>query len=236
MEERRRQNTGLERGLRILEEQRNRDLSTITKLQSALSRAREAAVQSRNWGIQREEVIISETELGRGGWCIVHEGTFRGLQVAVKEMYNDIRSGHNVALFEQEISILSICSHPNLIQFIGAINDNGNLLFVTEVLDTTLRQVLSQSALNPEEIFILALDVSRALNYLHLNRPRPILHRDVSSANVLLWRRDNFWRAKLSDLGSASFMHEQMSVNPGAPIYSAPETRSAQQSPKVLEI
>ena len=207
----------------------------MRELQSALSRAQEAAVQSRNWFIQREEVVMSETELGRGGWCRVRQGTFRGLQVAVKEMHNDIRSGYNQALFEQEISILSICNHPNLLQFIGAVNDNGNLLFVTEVLDKSLRQALSpqQRALNLEEILILALDVSRALNYLHLNRPRPILHRDVSSANVLLWRRDNFWRAKLSDLGSARFMHEQMDPCPGAPSYSAPETQSAQQSPKV---
>lgn len=237
LEEIHRQNTALEGRLRNLEEERNTLLPTVRELQSALSRAQEAAVQSRNWFIQREEVVVSETELGRGSWCRVRQGTFRGLQVAVKEMHNEIRSGYNQALFEKEISILSICSHPNLLQFIGVVNDNGNLLFVTEILDTSLRQALSpqQRALimNPEEIFILALDVSRALNYLHLNRPRPILHRDVSSANVLLWRRDNFWRAKLSDLGSARFMHEQMDRFPGAPIYSAPETQSAQQSPKV---
>ncbi|KAJ7374740.1 hypothetical protein OS493_005087 [Desmophyllum pertusum] len=131
------------------------------------------------------------------------------------------------------MSIASCCRHPNLLQFIGATNDDGSPLFVTELLDTSLRYVLTRRALKHDEIVSLALDVAKGLNYLHLNKPLPIIHRDISSANVLLWRRDECWRAKLSDYGAANFMRQVMTMNPGAIIYSAPEAFTSQQSPKV---
>jgi len=163
----------------------------------------------------------------------VRQGTFRGCHVAVKEIHELILSSHNRRLFEREMSIASCCRHPNLLQFIGATNDNGSPLFVTEMLDTSLRCLVLQGELNHEEIVSLALDVAKGLNYLHLHWPRPIIHRDISSANVLLWRRDKDWRAKLSDYGSANFMRQSMTARPGAIIYSAPEAHSSQQSPKI---
>ena len=217
-----------------MEEERNRSLST--ERQSAVSAADEALVQSRDWIIHREEIVLTENFLGRGAWGIVREGRFRGCQVAVKEIYEVILSDHNRRRFEREMTIASLCRHPNLLQFIGATNDNGEPLFVTELLDTSLRHVLSQRALTHEETLCLALDIAKGLNYLHLKKPRPIIHRDISSANVLLWRRDQSWRAKLSDYGAANFMREYMTEKPGAVIYAAPEAFTHQQSPKVTKI
>jgi len=242
LEEERQQKTAWQERLRNLElqiqEERNRYLTNERELQSAVSAAQEELTeyqrrQPRDWIIQREEVLLSDIVLGRGGWGSVHQGTFRGCQVAVKEIHELILSPHNRRLFEREMSIASCCRHPNLLQFIGATNDDGSPLFITEILDTSLRRLLSERAVNDKEIVSLALDVAKGLNYLHLNRPLPIIHRDISSANVLLWRRDECWRAKLSDYGSANFMRLCMTVNPGAIIYSAPEALTSQQSPKV---
>ena len=242
LEEERQQKATLEERLRNLElqmqEERNRYLSNERQLQSAVSAAQEELTeyqrrQPKDWIIQREEVLLSENVLGKGAWGSVRQGTFRGCQVAIKEIHELILSPHNRRLFEREMSIASCCRHPNLLQFIGATNDDGRPLFVTELLETSLRHLLSERALNLEEIVSLALNVAKGLNYLHLNRPLPIIHRDISSANVLLWRRDDCWRAKLSDYGSANFMRQCMTVNPGAIIYSAPEALTSQQSPKV---
>ena len=211
-----------------LQEERRRHLSTKSELQSALS----AVKQARDWIIQRDEIVLSETLLGKGSFGRVHEGTFRGCKVAVKEMYELILSDEMRKLFEREMSIASRCRHPNLLQFIGATNDDSPL-FVTELLDSSLRHVLSQRALKHEETVVLALDIAKGLNYLHLNKPTPIIHRDVSSANVLLWGREESWRAKLSDYGSANFMRMFMTVNQGAPVYCAPEAFTDKQSPKV---
>ena len=200
----------------------------LRELQSAVSSAQDTLaeyrrLEPRDWIIRRDEVTLSENSLGVGAWGKVYEGTFRGCKVAVKQIHELILSPHNRRLFEREMSIASRCRHPHLLQFIGATNDDGSPLFVTELLDTDLRNVLTQRALHQEEIICLALDVSRGLNYLHLNKPFPIMHRDISSSNVLLWRRDNCWRAKLSDYGAANFMRQYMTENPGARIYAAPE-------------
>ncbi|XP_022791099.1 probable serine/threonine-protein kinase DDB_G0271682 [Stylophora pistillata] len=217
--------------------ERERNESTQTRLQSAQEELREyKSCQQADWVISREEISLTERVLGQGAWGIVYEGRFRGCQVAVKELHEVIVSRHTIKMFEREMNIALCCRHPNLLQFIGATNDNdGGPLFVTELLDMTLRQLLKYRTLGDDEIINLALDIARGLNYLHLNKRIPIVHRDISSSNVLLWRRDNCWGAKLSDYGSANFVRQIMTVGPGSMIYGAPETRDvhAQQSTKV---
>ena len=210
----------------------------LRELQSAVAAAQEALaeyrrLEPRDWIIRRDEVMLSEKNLGVGAWGNVYEGTFRGCQVAVKQIHDLILSPHNRRLFEREMSIASRCRHPHLLQFIGATNNDGSPLFITELLDTDLRDVLRQRSLLHEEVVCIALDIAKGLNYLHLKKPSPIIHRDISSSNVLLWRRDNCWRAKLSDYGAANFMRQHMTSNPGASIYAAPESQTSQQSPKV---
>ena len=190
-------------------------------------------LESQDWIICRSEVEILEGKsLGTGGWGVVKEGRFRGSKVAVKQIHELILSPHNRRLFMREMSFASRCRHPSLLQFIGATNDDGIPLFVTELMDTSLRDLLEKQPLRKADIVTLGLDIARALNYLHLNKP-PIIHRDISSANVLLWRRDSQWRAKVSDYGTANFMRQCRTINPGAVIYSAPEALSPTQSPKV---
>lgn len=204
----------------------------------ALHRAQETVdeysrMQPRDWTISRDEIMITERVLGQGAWGWVKEGKFRGTMVAVKQMHELIVSPHNRRLFEREMQIAARCRHPNLLQFIGATNDNGLALLLTELLDTDLRAVLGQRSLCQDEVVTIATDVSRALNYLHLNKPFPIIHRDISSTNVLLWKRENKYHAKLSDYGAANFMRQCMTVNPGACIYAAPEAMTSRQSTKV---
>ena len=188
---------------------------------------------SRNWTIPRNEIEIAEKEIGRGAWGSVKEGTFRGTKVTVKQMHEFIVSPHNRRLFEREMKMAARSRHPNLLLFIGATNDDGIALLVTELLDTDIRTLLGQRPLHSKEILTLSLDVSRALNYLHMCKPHPIIHRDISSANVLLFKREEAWHAKLSDYGSANFMKDLMTESPGAAIYGAPEARTSTQSPKV---
>ena len=81
----------------------------------------------------------------------------------------------------------------------------------------------------------LSLDVTRALNYLHLMQPHPIIHRDISSTNVLLDPiPDGKWKAKVSDYGSVNVLQQLQTVGPGSPVYAAPEASTpALQSPKM---
>ncbi|XP_073233925.1 uncharacterized protein [Porites lutea] len=100
-------------------------------------------------------------------------------------------------------------------------------------MEKTLRTLLDQRQLSETEIAVISLDVARALNYLHQKKPEPIIHRDVSSANVLLWRQGDQWRGKVSDYGTANFMQQTIAVAPGARIYNAPEALTSNQTVKV---
>ncbi|XP_067052971.1 uncharacterized protein [Acropora muricata] len=226
------ENNSLQTDLRAKEAQVHRLETTLATAQRALEECQQIKEHC-DWEVSRDEVQITDRCLGVGGWGKVSLGTFRGCKVAVKEIHELILSPYNRRLFEREMNIASKCRHPCLLQFIGATNDDGIPLFITELLETSLRALLEQRQLADTEISIISLDVSLALNYLHNMKPSPILHRDVSSANVLLWRQGDQWRGKLSDYGTANFVQQTMTRTPGAAIYSAPEAVSSNQTPKV---
>ena len=221
-----------------LEEQLTRKDREKNELERSLSTAQQIlrdnqAQRSPDWVIPRNQIQLTTKSLGRGAWGEVVQGRFCGCVVAVKTIHDLILSPHNRRLFEREMDIASRCRHPCLLQFIGATNDDHTPLFLTEVMETSLRALLQERSLSQTEITVIALDVARGLNYLHQKRPIPILHRDISSANVLLWRQGTQWRAKVSDYGTANFKKQTMTVAPGAPIYSAPEAHATNQTVQV---
>ena len=190
---------------------------------------------STHWAIRREEIELTGPQLGVGGWATVTVAKFRGIKVAVKRIHNRIISHHNLQLFQREMNIAAQIRHPNLIQFIGATME-GEMMIVMELMATSLRSQLERDAyFQPNAVKAISLDVACGLNYLHLTKPDPIVHRDISSANVLLEVIQlNQWRAKLTDYGSVNVVHHLHTQNPGSPAYSAPEASNPHyQSPKM---
>ena len=176
-----------------------------------------------SWVVNREEITTTQVVLGKGGWGEVKVAHFRGLKVAAKCLHEVIISPYNMSAFSREMNIASKIRHPNLLQFIGATTE-GNPIILTELMPTSLRKELESGGLAYPAILSISVDVACALNYLHLFKPHPILHRDVSSANVLLQPMGGGWRAKVSDYGSANLQPLARTNTPGNPVYSAPES------------
>ena len=223
--------SALERQLRDKDQELNELELSLSLAQQTISEQQQQ--ETCDWVISRDEIQMTNKCLGRGGWGSVYEGVYCGCTVAVTQIHDLILSLHNILLFEREMNIASKCRHPHLLQFIGATNDEGNPLFVTELMEKSLRALLEQRQVTEVEIRVISLDVARAINYLHQKKPEPIIHRDVSSANVLLWRQGDQWRGKVSDYDTANFMQQTMTVAPGAMIYSAPEALTSNQTVKV---
>ena len=165
--------------------------------------------------------------LGTGAWGFVVEGIFRGQQVAVKCLHDMIRSPKFAEVMRKEIAIMAQVRHPNLVLLIAAVMDTENSpLIVTELLDISLRKAYEEKLLQGSSKLNIFRNIASALNYLHLHHCGEIIHRDVSSANVLLEAKpNNQWKAKLSDFGSAKLAIEAKTTAPGAPVYSAPEVK-----------
>ena len=189
------------------------------------------------WLVNHEEIHSTGKVLGEGAWGKVTAGHYRGQNVAIKQLHSAIRSDFFDKLLRREISVMAKVRHPNLLLFIAAVLDtpSGSPIIITELLDTSLRHAYTSGQLTNKRVKVSILrDVAAALNYLHLQR-EPIIHRDVSSANVLLQALpDNWWRGKLSDFGSANLARYATTPAAGALVYCAPEAFArGQQSPKI---
>ena len=199
-------------------------------------RARDRQEREFSWLVSRNDIRMTERILGRGGWGEVRVAHFHGLEVAAKVLHETIISEYNVSLFSRKMNIASKIRHPNLLQFIGATTE-GNPMILTELMPTSLRKELETGGLAYHAVLNIGLDVACALNYLHLFKPHPILHRDVSSANVLLQSIGNCWRAKVSDYGSANLQPLiGRTTNPGNPVYSAPEAGNPREHSPSMDV
>ena len=162
------------------------------------------------------------------------------LKVAAKELHSQLESDYYDQVFQREMAVAARVSHPNLLRFHGA-KLEGGMTILTELMPTSLRAEVNRGHRHPEHrlsrehILSIAMDVACALNYLHHLIPDPIIHRDISSANVLLKPTPNGgWLAKVSDYGSANFQQQLQTQNPGSPVYAAPESHNpGLQSPKM---
>ena len=183
------------------------------------------------WAVNRAEIQVTEEELGRGSWATVSVATFRGARVAAKVIHNQIVSQHNIRLFRRKMDMAARIRHPNFVQFIGATLE-GQMVILTELMPANLRRELERGYMPPNQAISIGLDVARALNYLH---QMCLIHRDISSANVLLEPLpNNRWRAKVSDYGTVNLLQQMQTIGPGSPIYAAPEANDpTRQSPKM---
>ncbi|XP_019859638.1 PREDICTED: U-box domain-containing protein 32-like [Amphimedon queenslandica] len=211
----------------------------LRQSQEAVRRYQQQALTDDHWVINKDEVTLTKEELGRGSYAVVTVGIFRGLRVAVKSLHAIIISNYNQGLFSREMSIASRVRHPNLVQFIGA-TKVGNPLILTELMSTSLYKKLQETELSNEQILSIAQDVALGLNYLHLFKPQPIIHRDVSSPNVLLkpCTGPAGYEAKVADYGTAKLQQGTSTgtVMPGNVAYAAPEARDPDQHSPAMDV
>ena len=185
---------------------------------------------------QLSEVKESGRELGRGSYATVLELDYMGLKCAGKKIHNELLvqgdASYAVVRFQEECRLLNQVRHPNIVQFLGVyfIQQETTPILVMEFLPTNLTSCIEQYGILPKEIsYSILYDVAVGLCYLHCQTP-PIIHRDLSSNNVLLTPNMN---AKISDLGVARILSltplqfSHMTQTPGTPAYMPPEVMVA---------
>ncbi|XLR33183.1 hypothetical protein S83_024183 [Arachis hypogaea] len=129
--------------------------------------------------------------------------------------------------FENEVSWLSKIRHQNIIKLMGYCIHGESRFLVYELmengsLETQLHGPNRGSSLTWYLRLRIAVDVARALEYLHEHSNPPVVHRDIKSSNVLL---DSNFNAKLTDFGlaiSSGVQHKNMKMS-GTLGYVAPE-------------
>ncbi|KAM3307904.1 putative LRR receptor-like serine/threonine-protein kinase [Capsicum chacoense] len=175
------------------------------------------------WNFSDDRII------GRGGFGIVYRGILPdGREVAVKKLQREGIEGEKE--FRAEMEALSGNGsgwpHPNLVTLYGWCLDGSEKLLVYEYMEGgTLEDVITdRTRFTWKRRIQAAIDVARALVYLHHDCYPCIVHRDVKASNVLL---DKDGRAKVTDFGLSRVMiseHTHVSTMIAGTIgYVAPE-------------
>jgi serine/threonine protein kinase len=161
-----------------------------------------------------------------------------GAVLAVKELQPKKlsleKAREAVAQFRTEAGILMRMSHPNLPKVFDYFTEAGAYYLVMEYIrGRTLEKILDARRGKPvDERLALswALQICRALHFLSVQRPRPIVFRDLKPSNIMI---DRLGRVKLIDFGIARFFKDDKSEDTyvyGTPGYAAPEQYGAGQT------
>ncbi|KAK8940360.1 putative serine/threonine-protein kinase [Platanthera guangdongensis] len=142
-------------------------------------------------------------ELGDGGFGTVYKGKLQdGRVVAVKRLYEN--NYRRVEQFMNEVKILSLLRHQNLVSLYGCTSRHSReLLLVYEfvpngtVADHLHGPLASKPPLPWHIRMSIAIETADALKYLHSIEPQ-IIHRDVKTNNILL---DGSFHVKVADFG-----------------------------------
>ncbi|PKI35016.1 hypothetical protein CRG98_044601 [Punica granatum] len=131
--------------------------------------------------------------------------------VAVKKLHaghDDESETATHKAFKSEIRTLTEVRHRNIVKFYGFCSTPRHSFLVYEFLGSgSLQGLLTDdddaAGFGWLERVNIVKGIANALCYLHHECSPPILHRDVSSKNVLL---DDEYEARLSDFGTARFL------------------------------
>ena len=186
------------------------------------------------FGFRDVRLVKSEdNSLGIGSYGAVYRAKCDQLVCAAKVLHpilfqtRDPAAHRIVERFQREIEFLSGLRHPNVIQYLGSCADpeSGLPVLFMELMDESLTSFLERP-LNPPPLPLhvqldIAHDVFQALSHLHRHE---VLHRDLSSNNVLLI---GTLRAKVTDFGMAKLLgsdpHLTPTYCPGTNSYMSPE-------------
>ncbi|PRQ52040.1 putative protein kinase RLK-Pelle-LRR-XI-1 family [Rosa chinensis] len=181
--------------------------------------------------VEATESFNSKHCVGVGGTASVYKAQLQtGRIVAVKKLHTLQDSGGEAILkaFESEIRTLAEIRHRNILKLYGFCAHPRHPLLLYEFIEGgSLENILTDenyaSNFGWMERVNVVKDVANALSYMHHDCSRPIVHRDISSKNILL---DLEYGAYVSDFGTARLLKPNASnwtTFAGTFGYSAPE-------------
>ncbi|KAF8023543.1 hypothetical protein BT93_F0907 [Corymbia citriodora subsp. variegata] len=148
--------------------------------------------------------------IGRGGYGSVFKAKLRsGDIVAIKKLHQTVDSGQiDQKEFLNKIRALTETRHRNIVKLEGFCSHRQHSFLVYEYFDKgSLSTILSSDEeareLDWNKRVNIVKGVAHALSYMHHDCIPPIVHRDISSNNILL---DSDYEAHVSDFGTAKLL------------------------------
>eukprot|EP00727_Mastigamoeba_balamuthi_P013895 m51a1_g9128 putative protein serine threonine (1033) ;mRNA; r:5552-9038 len=187
-------------------------------------------VSERTNKIDARELVPHEI-IGEGTYGRVYRGTWKGIEVAIKEFTITSTSWMCVADFEAEVNAHARLRTPLIVTFYGLSRSSSNYWIVMELapmggLGSWLQT--HDTPIAPRVQIAIALDCARGMALMHANG---FIHRDLKPDNLLLFSLELTAevRVKISDFGTARMIGHQTDPSAeytkavGSPLFMAPE-------------
>ncbi|XBI87247.1 hypothetical protein VPH35_025369 [Triticum aestivum] len=148
--------------------------------------------------------------IGTGGYGSVYKAILATSEIfAVKKIHMiEDECCINESVFNREINALVQIRHRNIVKLFGYCSCSQGRFLIYEYmgrgdLAETLRTNVRAIELGWTRRIHIVLDVVQALSYMHHDCSSPIVHRDITSSNILLGLE---FRAFISDFGTAKVL------------------------------
>lgn len=148
--------------------------------------------------------------------------SFREKRYAIKSISKE-RVMKNLDLLKNEIMILMLVDHPNIIRLYETYEDDKYIHLVMELCTggDLFEYLMNKGSLTESETINIMRKILTAVNHLHSLR---ICHRDIKPENFLVSSDANDADIKMIDFGmSVKFGEDEMETIVGTPYYLAPE-------------
>uniref|UniRef100_A0A452XIV5 non-specific serine/threonine protein kinase n=1 Tax=Aegilops tauschii subsp. strangulata TaxID=200361 RepID=A0A452XIV5_AEGTS len=147
--------------------------------------------------------------IGTGGYGKVYKSQLQdGQLVAVKKLHQTEEELDGERRFRREMEILSQIRQRSIVKMYGFCSHPAYKFLVYDYIEQgSLHRTLENEDLAKEldwqNRIALATDVAQAISYLHHKCSPPIIHRDITSNNILL---DTTFKAFVSDFGTTRIL------------------------------
>jgi serine/threonine protein kinase len=160
-----------------------------------------------DWEIAPWELFIFEDKLlGEGASSKVYLAKWRETLVVAKVIDPEFAK-HNKSFVMREIAIMSKLHHPNIVQFLGFVDDPF-IIVLEYMVNGTITSNMRK--FNKKQKLSIMKDILRGLAYLHNRRPLSLIHRDIKPSNILISSSKS---AKIADFGLSKFYNKSVYID-----------------------
>ncbi|OMJ85801.1 hypothetical protein SteCoe_12794 [Stentor coeruleus] len=178
---------------------------------------------------------IGET-LASGSFGEVYIGTHlsTGIKRAIKVIYIAEPDKNDMEKLCEEVSVLKVLDHPNIIRIFEVFNNKNKLYIVTELCTggELFERIQKSRRFGENQAAKYMLDIVSAIMHCHNQN---IVHRDLKPENILFENSNPDAKLKLVNFGTSKFIkpEKRLSQNIGTCYYMAPEILTSTYSKEI---